>query len=76
MTRRSRTYQVGDRVITYNAQEGTITDIVRDDDGGSFCLVRLDHMAGEYAYDFTEITYLRQLMNNKTIKAEPVLSGH
>ncbi|QGG49412.1 hypothetical protein [Heliorestis convoluta] len=74
MAKQSYMYQIGERVITYNAQSGTISSIVHDEDGGSFLLVKLDHMTGEYAYDFSEVTRLAKVRSNHRTKAEPVLS--
>lgn len=71
----SYSYEIGDRVMTYNAQRGTVVDVVWDEDEGNFLLVKLDNMYGEYAYDVTEVSRLNSMPSNKIWKKEVVLGS-
>ncbi|MCW2278321.1 hypothetical protein [Heliophilum fasciatum] len=59
-------FHPGDRVITYNERHGTVVDVVWDDHGIDFLLVRIDDMSGEYAYELDEVRHHDEVPKSKT----------
>ncbi|ABZ84453.1 hypothetical protein HM1_1895 [Heliomicrobium modesticaldum Ice1] len=66
-------FQAGDRVITYNAQPGTVVDVITDDDDTKILLIKIDNMPGEYAYECTEVTHAQSTGKGKATKSDPLL---
>lgn len=50
LPRRTRSYKIGDRVITNNCRLGTVTRLDRDE-LGEYVVVLLDILPIEFAYD-------------------------
>ncbi|MBM7865428.1 hypothetical protein GTO89_01385 [Heliobacterium gestii] len=66
-------FQVGDRVLTYNSQPGTVVDVITDDDNAKILLIKIDNMPGEYAYEFTEVMPVQSTGTHKAKKSDPLL---
>lgn len=52
--RKPNRFMVGDRVMTSNCRLGTIVRVDKDE-LGDYCVVVLDIVSGEYAYDFADL---------------------
>lgn len=55
--RKTLGFQVGDRVITSNSRLGTVVRL-REDEQGEYIVVKLDILAGEFAYDSWDLDKL------------------
>lgn len=55
--RRTTRFQVGDRVLTSNCRLGTIVRVDKDE-FGEYMVVRLDILAGEFAYEYGDLEKL------------------
>ncbi|MTV47408.1 hypothetical protein GJ688_00260 [Heliobacillus mobilis] len=68
----SPAFQTGDRVMTYNAKSGTVSDVIFEDDGSKILLIKIDNMPGEYAYDMMEVIPADGGAKYKAYKTDPL----
>lgn len=52
--RRNQRFEVGDRVVTSNSRLGTVIRVERDE-WGEYYVLTLDVLAGEFAYDCSDL---------------------
>lgn len=55
--RRTTRFQVNDRVLTSNCRLGTVVRVDKDE-FGEYMVVRLDILAGEFAYEYGDLEKL------------------